>query len=204
MADCGDLFPAASDINLLPCDGAVHYLGQVMTLAEADRYYQVLMREVPWEHDEVVLFGKRIVTARKVAWYGSAHFSYKYSGVVHRALPWSAELLKLKALVEERCNAGFNSCLLNLYADGNEGMAWHSDDEKSLEKHSCIVSLSFGAERRFCFKHKTTDQRAEVQLHHGSLLVMKDVTQTHWLHSVPKAKRVGTPRINLTFRTMLG
>lgn len=198
-----DLFPPAADLNLLPCDGTVQYHGQVLAPQDADRHATGLLEEVPWKHDEAVIFGKHIVTARKVAWYGDARFSYTYSGTTRHALPWTPRLLELKELAERLCGARFNSCLLNLYHDGSEGMAWHSDDEKSLGKNSTIASVSFGAERRFCFKHKRTGQSAEIVLEHGSLLVMKDATQTHWLHSIPKSKRITTPRINLTFRTMI-
>ncbi len=198
-----DLFPPDPAVNLIPCDGIVNYLGVILPPAEADRYYEVLLHGVPWRHDEAVIMGKHFVTARKVAWYGDGHFSYTYSGITRQALPWTAELRELKGLVEQHSGARFNSCLLNLYHTGAEGMGWHSDDEKSLGRDSAIASLSFGAERRFCFKHKRSGEAAEVTLQHGALLVMKGSTQTHWLHSAPKMKRIISPRINLTFRTMV-
>ncbi|MFZ0510672.1 MAG: alpha-ketoglutarate-dependent dioxygenase AlkB [Candidatus Nitrosopolaris sp.] len=105
-------------------------------------------------------------------------------------------------MVEKLTETKFNSCLLNLYHNGNEGIAWHSDDEKSLEKNSTIASLSLGAERKFSFKHKQTKQTISLVLEHGSLLIMKDATQTNWLHSLPKSKKITGPRINLIFRTM--
>ncbi len=197
-----DLFPPDPSANLLPRDGIVHHLGRVLTDERADHYRNVLMNSVPWRHDEVVICGKHIVTARKVSWYGDSQFSYTYSGITRHALPWNEELMELKTLVEQRCGAYFNSCLLNLYQNGNEGMTWHSDDEKSLEPHAAIASLSLGAERKFCFKHKRLPLSMAVMLEHGSLLVMKGGTQTHWLHSIPKSKRILAPRINLTFRTI--
>ena len=113
------------------------------------------------------------------------------------------ELATLKLLVEKLTNNSFNSCLLNLYHDGNEGMAWHSDDEKSLGKDSTIASISLGAEREFRLKHKRGEEKISVRLENGSLLVMKGSTQSHWLHCIPKSKKITTPRINLTFRSML-
>ncbi len=104
--------------------------------------------------------------------------------------------------MEERTGENFNSCLLNLYHNGGEGMAWHSDAEKDLKKNGAIGSMSFGAERKFVFKHKETKESVSVILEHGSLLVMKDTTQTHWLHQLPAMKRITRPRINLTFRTI--
>jgi alkylated DNA repair dioxygenase AlkB len=128
---------------------------------------------------------------------------YTYSNTTKRALPWTKELSDLKQIVEERTKTDFNSCLLNLYQNGEEGIAWHSDDEESLVKNSTIASLSLGAERKFSFKHKQTKETISLVLEHGSLLVMKDVTQTNWLHSLPKSKKITQPRINLTFRTIV-
>jgi alkylated DNA repair dioxygenase AlkB len=93
--------------------------------------------------------------------------------------------------------------LLNLYHDGNEGLGWHSDDEKSIGKNTPIASLSLGAERKFTFKHKQTKQIVSLVLEHGSLLVMKDATQSNWLHSLSKSNKINQARINLTFRTIV-
>lgn len=198
-----DLFPNDPAVNLLPYDGTVHYHGPIFTPAAASSYYVHLLREVPWKHDEAVIFGKRIITARKVAWYGDSNFSYTYSGTTKQALLWTPELIALKTKVEQLTGTLFNSCLLNLYHDGNEGMAWHSDDEKSLGKDSTIASISLGAEREFRLKHKRSEEKVSVLLESGSLLVMQGTTQTHWLHSIPKSKKIKKPRINLTFRTMV-
>lgn len=199
-----NLFERDPMINLLPSDGEVVYHGQVLSPVEASRCFEALMAEVPWRNDEVVIFGKRIVTARKVAWYGDEAFAYTYSGTTRQALPWTNELLRLKGVVESRANATFNSCLINLYHRGEEGMSWHSDDESTLVRGATIASVSLGAERKFAFKHKRqTGLTTSVMLEHGSLLLMKGATQEHWLHALPKTKRVTEPRINLTFRTMV-
>ena len=198
-----DLFGHDPTANLLPCQGTVNYLGPILSPAEAERYYATLLHDIPWKNDEAVIFGKHIITARKVAWYGDSDFSYTYSGSTKQALAWTRELAELKLLVEKLTATSFNSCLLNLYHDGNEGMAWHSDDEKSLGKDTTIASLSLGAEREFRLKHKRMEEKISVHLENGSLLVMKDTTQSHWLHSIPKSKKIKTPRINLTFRTIV-
>lgn len=198
-----ELFGNNPAANLLPCDGTVNYFGRILGLELASKYHDALLSRVPWKHDEAVIFGKHIVTARKVAWYGDANYSYTYSGTTKQSLVWIEELLALKSVVEKLTATKFNSCLLNLYHNGNEGMAWHSDDEKSLGRNTTIASISFGAERKFSFKHKRLPHTVSVVLEHGSLLVMKDATQTNWLHSVPKSKRIKSPRINLTFRTIV-
>ncbi len=189
--------------NLLPADGVVNYYGSIMPAANANRYYQYLLDNIAWENDQAVIFGKLIITKRKVAWYGDIPFEYTYSNITKRALPWTPELLALKSDVEKETGETFNSCLLNLYHSGDEGMAWHSDAEKDLKKDGAIGSLSFGAVRKFSFKHKQTGETVSIVLEHGSLLVMKGTTQAHWLHRLPPTKRVSTPRINLTFRTII-
>jgi len=199
----GRLFRSDPVANLLPYDGTVNYHGPVLSVAEADRYLAALLANVPWKPDELVIFGRRIVTARQVAWFGDEGCAYTYSGTTKQAVPWSAELRELKALVEKLTQCTYNSCLANLYHNGYEGMAWHSDDEKELARCATIASLSFGAERKFSFKHKRTQETISLMLEHGSLLAMRDTTQLHWLHSLPKTKKVATPRVNLTFRTIL-
>ena len=192
-----------SNINLLPKEGTVNYFGKVLSQKEADHYYQALLHNISWKNDEAIMFGKKIITKRKVAWYGEEEFPYTYSKITKKAMPWTKELLFLKKLIEHKTGEQFNSCLLNLYHSGDEGMAWHSDDEKDLKKNGAIGSLSFGAERKFAFKHKESKEKVELYLEHGSLLIMKDETQTHWLHRLPPTKKINNPRINLTFRSII-
>lgn len=190
--------------NLLPEDGVVNYHGKLLNRQEADRYLETLLSTIRWKNDEAIVFGKKVTTKRKVAWYAEKPFEYTYSKVTKHALPWTTELLELKTLVEKETGETFNSCLLNLYHSGDEGMAWHSDGEADLKKNGAIGSLSFGAERKFAFKHKKTKEKVSLRLEHGSLLVMKGTTQTYWLHRLPPTKLITSPRVNLTFRTIVG
>ncbi|MBP6531927.1 MAG: alpha-ketoglutarate-dependent dioxygenase AlkB [Bacteroidia bacterium] len=189
--------------NILPCDGTVNYFGKIVPENKADLYFNVFMNSIEWKNDEAIIFGKKIITKRKVAWYGDEGFSYTYSKTTKVALPWTKELLELKLMIEKISGAQYNSCLMNLYHSGEEGVSWHSDDEKSLGDAPNIASFSLGAERNFTFKHKINKQTISVFLEHGSLLVMKDRTQTHWLHSILKTKKISHPRISLTFRKMI-
>jgi alkylated DNA repair dioxygenase AlkB len=200
-----NLFQPEPDRNLLPYDGIVNYHGPILAPAEAQFYLDALLNTVPWKHDEALIYGKRIQTARKVAWYGDSEFSYTYSETTKVALAWTEELRKLKNLVEQKIEFPFNSCLCNLYQNGAEGMSWHSDDEKALGKNTIIASLTLGAERKFSLRHKTkrANEPISILLEHGSLLVMKGATQTFWQHSVPKTAKIASPRINLTFRTII-
>jgi alkylated DNA repair dioxygenase AlkB len=199
-----DLFSASSDLtrNLLPQDGEVNYFGKIFTLEEANNHLKSLLETIEWKNDQSIIYGKLIITKRMVAWYGDQDFEYTYSNTTKRALPWTSGLKELKAKVEEISGEQFNSCLLNLYHNGLEGMAWHSDAEKDLKKNGAIGSLSFGAERNFAFKHKLSNERVSVILENGSLLVMKGSTQTHWLHRLPPTTKILNARVNLTFRTI--
>lgn len=189
--------------NLLPADGIVNYYGKILNDKEAFHYYTRLLEKIEWKNDEAIIFGKKIITKRKVAWYGEKPFEYTYSKVTKLALPWNKELMELKTIIEEKTKETFNSCLLNLYHNGSEGMAWHSDGEKDLKKNGAIASMSLGAERKFAFKHKETKEIVNINLENGSLLIMADTCQTHWLHRLPPTKKVHSPRVNLTFRTIV-
>jgi alkylated DNA repair dioxygenase AlkB len=201
-----ELFPNHIDRNknYLPHDGIVNYYGRLFSGKEADYYLEKLLATIEWRNDEAIIYGKKIITKRKVAWYGEKPFEYTYSNITKQALPWTKELLELKFIAEKESGETYNSCLLNLYHTGEEGMAWHSDGETDLKKNGAIASLSFGAERKFAFKHKHTGEKVELLLEHGSLLVMKGTTQTHWLHRLPPTKKITRPRVNLTFRTIVG
>lgn len=196
-----DLFNTENS-NLLPFEGDVRYYGRVLSAEKAKHFFDKLLNDIEWENDKAIIFGKLILTKRKVAWYGDERFPYTYSKTTKFALPWTDELLELKQLVEETTGETYNSCLLNLYHSGEEGMAWHSDGEKDLKRNGAIASVSFGAERKFAFKHKKSKQTVSIILEKGSVLVMKGETQTHWLHRLPPTKKVIHPRVNLTFRTI--
>lgn len=187
--------------NLLPYDGEVNYYGTV--LQNPQSYYERLMEEVAWQNDQTLIFGRLITTKRMVAWYGDEALEYTYSGMKKVASPWNTTLLELKRIVEHLTHETFNSCLLNLYHDGNEGMGWHSDAEKDLKENGTIASLSLGAERKFSFRHKQSKKRIDLTLENGSLLLMRGTTQKYWLHQLPKSKKITRGRINLTFRTIV-
>jgi alkylated DNA repair dioxygenase AlkB len=185
--------------NILPYDGTVKYYGNIMPEEEANRYFNLLIQETPWDNDRPVIFGKVITTKRQLAWYGEPGFIYTYSGTSKTPIPWTEILLGLRRKVEDITGVTFNSCLLNLYHDGTESLGYHSDDERELDI-GIIASVSLGAVRRFLFKHKTTNEVVEMQLESGSVVLMKGDTQKNWKHSLPVSKKVKGPRINLTFR----
>jgi alkylated DNA repair dioxygenase AlkB len=195
-----DLFH--SDDNLLPRDGDVRYHGPVLTPTEEAHYLSALESEVPWRCDELIMFGRPVTTARRVAWYGDPGCDYRYSGSHKQALPWIPILSELRQRIEQISSASYNCCLLNLYQDGNQGMGWHRDSEPELVPDAAIASLSLGANRKFSFRNQATGESLSLELEGGSLLVMRGSTQRHWQHSLPKSKRVTKKRINLTFRSI--
>ncbi|MEZ7526478.1 alpha-ketoglutarate-dependent dioxygenase AlkB family protein [Cloacibacterium normanense] len=189
--------------NLLPKDGTVHYYGKIFTDEQSEIYYVKLLKEINWQHDVVKIFGKDIITKRKVAFLGDEGISYKYSGKNKIAENWLKFILEIKSTVEQISGEKFNACLLNYYHNGSEAMSWHSDNEKEILKHSAIASVSFGAERKFGFKHNFSKEEIFLMLENGSLLIMKDETQIYWKHKLYTNAKITEPRINLTFRTIV-
>ena len=189
--------------NLLPKDGTVNYYGKIFTEEQSEIYYVKLLNEINWQHDVVKIFGKEIITKRKVAFLGDEGISYKYSGKTKIAEKWLKFILEIKSTVEQISGEKFNACLLNYYHNGSEAMSWHSDNEKEILKHSAIASVSFGAERKFGFKHNFSKEEFSLMLENGSLLIMKDETQIYWKHKLYTNAKIIEPRINLTFRTIV-
>ena len=201
-----DLFAPAPTDNLLPYDGKVNDLGVIID--DATTLYSFLLNELPWQSDIVTLFGKTHKTTRKIVWMGDTDADYQYSGHVRQTIPWSDIVFHVKqkieqALAEIGVIANFNTCLLNYYPSGADGMGYHADDEKELGHQPVIASLSLGATRKFVFKHKKTQDKVELYLESGQLVVMHGDTQTFWKHTITKTKTVDAGRISLTFRHML-
>ena len=149
------------------------------------------------------MFGRLVTTARKVSWVGDPECLYTYSGIQKKPQLWTNELLQIKRKLEKFTGHTYNSCLLNLYHSGAEGMGWHSDDEKELDSSTPIASVSLGARRKFAFRHKKDKTTCSVLLENGSLLIMHQPIQERWHHSLLKTKTHTGPRINLTFRKIL-
>ena len=200
-----DLFAPAPTDNLLPYDGKVNDLGVIID--DATTLYNALLTDLPWQPDIVTLFGKTHVTTRQIVWMGDTEADYQYSGHVRQTVPWSSTVFHVKQYVEQALakigvTANFNTCLLNYYPSGSDGMGYHADDEKELGAQPVIASLSIGATRKFVFKHKKTQDKVELYLESGQLVVMHGDTQTFWKHTITKTKKVSEGRISLTFRKM--
>ncbi len=186
--------------NLAVQDGEVYLIRSFFRPAEADCLLDDLHSDVPWQEESIVMFGKPAKVPRLVCWVGDPQALYRYSGVLHRPLPWNKPLREIKQRIESFCGKQFNSVLANLYRDGNDSMGWHADKEKELGNNPYIASQSFGAERLFRLRHNKTKQTLDIYLQHGDLLLMGGTLQRHWRHCVPKTGKPLPARINLTFR----
>ncbi|MEA5509860.1 alpha-ketoglutarate-dependent dioxygenase AlkB [Crocosphaera sp. UHCC 0190] len=185
-------------INL---DGEAIFYRTFFTIEESDQFFCELENSINWRQDHIKLYGKSIDLPRLTAWYGDEGKSYIYSGIEQHPSPWTPTLKKIKSRIEEVANVKFNSVLLNFYRSGKDSVSWHSDDEPELGINPIIGSVSFGGTRRFCLKHKNIPERkVDIELPHGSFLLMKGEIQHHWLHQIPKTQQAVKPRINLTFR----
>jgi alkylated DNA repair dioxygenase AlkB len=184
---------------------AVQFLPQFYSDQQATDLFRFLYDGLKWQEETLRIAGKDRKVPRLIAWYGDRDAEYRYSGRLHRPLPWPEPLIIIKHEVEKELGVNFNSVLCNLYRNGQDSMGWHADDEKELGAEPVIASVSLGASRYFHLKHKTESKmRHKILLTSGSLLVMKGTTQQFWLHQVPKEPKVTQPRINLTFRQIIG
>lgn len=188
--------------NLLHQDGIALYYEKAIPENKIKQLFDELLHHISWENERVVMFGKEIITKRKVAFYSDPSIAYTYASRTKVGLPWKETLVTLKNMVESITKEKYNACLLNLYHNGEEAMGWHCDNEKEILANSSIASLSIGASRKFSFKHKETKETISIQLENGSLLEMKGPIQQHWWHALPKSKKITESRINLTFRQM--
>lgn len=179
------------DMNLMLYEGFV-------PKEEADHYYTTLLHATPWQQYQMPMYDKIVTAPRMIAWYGEQGLAGE------DALPWTPELTSLREKVEEETGIAFNAVLLNLYRNGSDSVAWHSDKEHRTGKNPSIASVTFGQTRPFRFRHKIKKEvpQLEILLHHGALLLISGTTNTFWEHQIPKSAKQLLPRINLTFRTL--
>ena len=187
--------------NILPHHGEAFYYSELYDSTEKEILFESLVNGIVWKQEPIKLFGKEVMQPRLTAWYGDPGVSYSYSGITMQPHTWNAELGYVKQRVEELAGITFNSALLNLYRNGNDGMGWHRDNERELGKNPIIASVSFGAERKF--QLRTYSKKADLKsicLANGSCLIMRGETQHYWEHRVPKISTETKPRLNITFR----
>lgn len=177
------------------------YFPELFSNKECIAFLDKFITTIEWEQRVVTMYGKKVATPRLTAWYGENGKNYSYSGTRFNPLPWTQELFEIKERIEPLAGVTFNSVLLNYYRDGNDSVAWHSDNETELGAQPVIGSVSFGQVRRFDIRQKNDhQQKYSLQLHNGSLLLMTGDLQQYWEHTIPKSKSAMGARVNLTFR----
>lgn len=182
-------------------DASLSYQSNFLSGEQADRYLHRLQKTLVWQQDQIKLFGRSVAIPRLQCWYGDSGLSYRYSGLSMSARPWTCELEQLRQRIEQHSGYRFNAVLANLYRDGSDSMGWHADNEPELGTDPVIASLSLGQQRTFKLRRRDDHKRQfDLELEHGSLLLMAGTTQQYWQHALPKRKRLMQPRINLTFR----
>lgn len=185
-------------------DADITYYPNFLEPIEADTYFEVFKNTVPWQQDEIKIFGKTHAQPRLTALFGINGKPYSYSNITMQPHDFTVELLDIKERIEVITKNSFTTCLLNLYRDGKDSNGWHADNEKELGKNPVIASITLGQERYFHLKHRQQKElKHKLLLEHGSLLLMKGSTQHHWLHQIPKTAKPVSERINLTYRVII-
>ena len=191
----------AQKIELQLPDSDIIYYPNFLRAADAGHYFKALKETIPWQQDDITVFGKTHPQPRLTALFGENGKPYSYSNITMYPHKFTAELLELGNKLQTEIGIHFTSCLLNLYRNGKDSNGWHADNEKALGKNPVIASISLGQERYFHLKHKSKkDLKQKLLLEHGSLLLMKGETQHFWYHQIPKTTRPIQERINITFR----
>jgi len=183
-------------------NGEYLFFPDFFSKSESDLFLQKLKGEIEWKQESMNMYGKQVDFPRLTAWYGDNDKPYSFSGITLQPKIWTKELLEIKDKIEPLSNVQFNSVLLNRYRSGNDSISWHTDAEKELGPNPVIASVNFGATRKFQLRHIKTKEKIEIELTHGSLLIMQGELQHFWQHQVPKTSKVVTERINLTFRVI--
>lgn len=165
---------------------------------ESDHYYEILLHQTKWREYEMEIFEKKVTAPRMIAWYQDRGIT----GTAENCPEWTPELLAIRKRVESEVKLDFNAVLLNLYRNGKDSVAWHSDKVHNTDRNPVIASVTFGETRMFRLRHKFRKDLAQVEipLHHGSFLLMAGTTNAFWQHQVPKTAKDVLPRINLTYR----
>ena len=177
------------------------YMPGLFDLPSAEAYLATLRVEVAWERRDFTIYGRAIAMPRLIAMYGPV--GYRYSGVEHAPRPMPARVAAIRDRVEAVTGTPFNSVLLNLYRDGRDSVSWHRDNDYDHGGQPDIASVSLGATRRFQLRDEA-GRRAAIALESGSLLLATGEALERWWHCVPKTAQAVGPRVNLTFRYMIG
>ena len=178
------------------------YFPKYLDNSSSDKLLETLLERNQWEREIFKIYGKSISAPRLTSWFSDPMVSYRYSGKKRFGKPLTPELFQLRQILNARLNVHFNFVLANFYRDGKDYVGWHADDEPDLGSRPLIASISLGESRRFRVRHNSRKVTESIDLVHGSLLIMRGQSQSHFKHCLAKTKRLVNGRINLTFRTI--
>lgn len=194
----------------------VTYKADFIPKDKADEYFNIFETNLIYnsaEESKVTIFGKQYLIPRKQVAYGDEGTFYTFAGVTVKAIDWNQDnptckiIKNIKQEVENQTKETFNFVLINRYANGDNNIGKHRDDEKDLNSSAAIVGVSFGAARDVIFAPYRfipgeMSKRITLNLAHGSIFIMYPPTNRHWTHEIPKRAGINNPRISLTFRKM--
>lgn len=183
-------------------NGEYLYFPNFFSKSESDGFLKKMIEDIEWKQESMNMYGKEVQFPRLTAWYGDNDKPYSFSGITLQPKKWNEDLLQIKSKIQPIAEVVFNSVLLNLYRSGRDSISWHTDEEKELGPNPVIASVNFGATRKFQLKHMNTKEKLEIELSHGSLLIMQGELQHFWQHQVPKTSLELKERVNLTFRVI--
>ncbi|MCM8525193.1 MAG: alpha-ketoglutarate-dependent dioxygenase AlkB [Lentisphaeraceae bacterium] len=198
-----ELFDSGPEITELVNGRLILYRTFLYDLG-CEKLFNALRTKTKWEGGSIFIGGKYVEIPRLNAWYVDDSQTFTYSGIKLQPNSWFEELNEVRRLINSKLSIRFNSCLLNLYRNGSDSVAWHCDDEDELGRNPTIASLSLGAERKFILRSlHDHSERYTITLPNGSLLIMEGEVQHRYEHQVPKEKNISSPRINMTFRNIV-
>ena len=187
------------------------YAKQWLDFDASHEFMKVLVSELSWVQGSLQMFGKILPEPRLTAWCGDVDYIYSRRRLA--ATSWHPQLEVMRRRLELECHqfgfsppSGLNHCLLNYYRKGSDSMGWHRDNEPELGQDPVIVSVSLGARRRFSLRSRQKPYQSPLlfELGHGDLFVMYGRTQSDWEHALMKTSKSSGPRLNLTFRSVIG
>jgi len=171
--------------------------GEGLRLLRDCESVQTMLQHKP----KIRVFGKDAHMQRSVGFFSDDCAGYKYSGQTSNATLMTAELRRLLNYVNSRLGCNFNGILVNMYANGDEYISKHSDDESSLDPTAGVVSMTLGAERKFRIRDKKTNKIiVDVPTREDEMIQMSGACfQKKYTHEIPIQKGMGK-RVSFTFR----
>jgi alkylated DNA repair dioxygenase AlkB len=103
--------------------------------------------------------------------------------------------------INTKFNYSYNGILINKYTDGQDYIGKHTDDERGLDGKVGVISISYGAVRKFRICNKITGKiEIDVPTDPTKIIQMVGNFQKEFTHEIPIEKKIKDTRYSLTFR----